>query len=201
MTLIRGGTPLKKLPMCMFKQLQCLLSVSFPHQWYNTRAVPDAAAAGWMVKILHGQRDKLIPIAMGRELHALAKRSSSNSSLGSSRSVASGNVDDEAPAFFGSPTASHNDIMRVSFTDYAIAMGFSLPQKHSQNGVCARRRRSRPADSEHMTGTSSVSSGEDLRLQRQLSEDEEGHAARALAAADAVIEQEMDRGGLPPLPS
>lgn len=169
--LTRSGTALGKLPRPLFRLLQKALGASFSHRWDNSQAVPTAAAAGWTVNILHGRRDRLIPIQMGRELHRLAEK------------VASGNEGQHA-TFFEAPTAGHNDIMRVSFADYVVAMGFALPEASAALGAgCWRRRRRSDSDG-----------------RAPLDDEEDSRCARALtAAADSIIEEEPAEG-LPPLP-
>jgi len=169
LAIAKNSTPLRKLPRPVFRLVQLAAGASFPHRWDNSRAVPTAAAAGWLVSILHGQRDRLIPIQMGRELHRLAEQACANTG--------------QRPNFFEATTASHNDIVRVSFADYAVAMGFHQPQASGPG--CLRRRRP-PASAAAAAGLDDEEEKES-RCERALSE-----------ASDIVVENETD--GLPPMP-
>lgn len=126
-----AGPPIKSLPRPVFLLVQCMLGLALPHRWDNGRTVPKAAAAGWMVSILHGKRDQQIPIQMGRELHRLAEAACSTGVT--------------KAEFIEAPAASHNDIIRVAFKDYAKAMGMraadteqnsndEMPAEEAQNG-------------------------------------------------------------------
>lgn len=120
---------IKKLPPRTFRLLQLAICAACPHRWDNTAKVPLVVKAGWKLSILHGRKDKMCPIDMGQTLHRIADEAAG--SCGFDRVV------------FTQAQAGHNDLMRLAFADYAVAMGFPKPkpppkppkQQHAGNGV------------------------------------------------------------------
>eukprot|EP00812_Abedinium_dasypus_P009701 NODE_3372_length_795_cov_239.171622.p1 GENE.NODE_3372_length_795_cov_239.171622~~NODE_3372_length_795_cov_239.171622.p1 ORF type:complete len:231 (-),score=72.54 NODE_3372_length_795_cov_239.171622:103-708(-) len=58
-----------------------LLRVLVSQRWQNDVWVPKAAKAGWNVRIIHGERDHIVPAWMGQELFKLAQRHDAQSSF------------------------------------------------------------------------------------------------------------------------
>eukprot|EP00427_Karlodinium_veneficum_P058056 CAMPEP_0169409616 /NCGR_PEP_ID=MMETSP1017-20121227/59341_1 /TAXON_ID=342587 /ORGANISM="Karlodinium micrum, Strain CCMP2283" /LENGTH=423 /DNA_ID=CAMNT_0009516823 /DNA_START=138 /DNA_END=1409 /DNA_ORIENTATION=- len=120
---------IKKIPPRTFRLLQLAICAACPHRWDNTAKVPLVVKAGWKLSILHGRTDKMCPIDMGQTLHRIADEAAG--SCGFDRVV------------FTQAQAGHNDLMRLAFADYAVAMGFPKPkpppkpakQHHAGNGV------------------------------------------------------------------
>lgn len=85
--------------------LRALLAAIVPHCWDNVGAVRGAAKAGWRLAIVHGTKDNIVPVDMGRRLCLLAG----------------------PPAeFLEVPSASHNDVVLVALPEYARVMGLQL---------------------------------------------------------------------------
>lgn len=85
-----------------FLVLQALL----PHRWGNVVMVPAAVRAGWQLSIVHATEDRLVPVAMGRQLHRLASA-----------------VKGPPVNFREVPQCGHNDVLHVAVSDYALLMG------------------------------------------------------------------------------
>lgn len=104
--------PLGPVFIVLLRALLAVLSFAVPHCWNNIVSVKQATAAGWQVGIIHGARDELVPVTMGRELHRLSLRVSANSRT-------------PAPVFIEVPTAGHADVLLRGAADCAQLMGLS----------------------------------------------------------------------------
>lgn len=97
-----------------------LLMLIMPHRWGNTSNVRAAIRAGWTLGIMHGVRDHMVPVVMGRELHLRASKVAS----AASRSPVT---------YVEVPQADHNDMLNEAVMDYARLMGLMAPTETSTN--------------------------------------------------------------------
>lgn len=95
----------------LLRALLAFLSFTVPHCWSNVVSVKKATVAGWQVGIIHGARDELVPVTMGRELHCLSSRLHANSRV-------------PAPTFIEVPMAGHAEVLLHGSPDCAQLMGF-----------------------------------------------------------------------------
>lgn len=117
---------LKKLPKRAFRLVQLAVCAACPHRWDNSTKVPLAVKAGWKLRILHGRKDRMCPMEMGLKLFEVADEAAKT--CGADQVI------------FTQAQAGHNDLMRIAFADYAVAMGFPKPKppkslKHVGNGM------------------------------------------------------------------
>eukprot|EP00929_Paragymnodinium_shiwhaense_P054947 TRINITY_DN27547_c0_g1_i1.p1 TRINITY_DN27547_c0_g1~~TRINITY_DN27547_c0_g1_i1.p1 ORF type:complete len:544 (+),score=100.33 TRINITY_DN27547_c0_g1_i1:262-1893(+) len=85
-----------------------LLRLLVPHHWNNAANVPAANKAGWRLGVVHGTKDGIVPVTMGRELHRLSKKAASAGEA----------------VFVEVPKAAHNDVLLMALPHYARLMGF-----------------------------------------------------------------------------
>eukprot|EP00927_Polykrikos_kofoidii_P024869 TRINITY_DN22497_c0_g1_i1.p1 TRINITY_DN22497_c0_g1~~TRINITY_DN22497_c0_g1_i1.p1 ORF type:complete len:629 (-),score=86.01 TRINITY_DN22497_c0_g1_i1:88-1950(-) len=93
--------------------LWLLLRLFVPHRWNNAAVVPAAAKAGWRLGVVHGVKDALVPVTMGRELRHLAEKAASASGL------------ENNTVLIEVPAAAHNDVLAIALREYAALMGFA----------------------------------------------------------------------------
>lgn len=96
-----------KMPLWMFRPL-------VSHKWNSEVWISQAAASGWIIGIIHGTNDTLVPHTMGRALEKAAQQA-----IQKAPAETRGQV-----TFLEFPKAGHNDIMD-HVKEYAKLMGFT----------------------------------------------------------------------------
>lgn len=103
--LLAPGT--RTMPLWMFRPL-------VSHKWDSEVWIQQAAASGWTIGIIHGRKDSLVPIAMGKALENAAQRAIQKASPDTRGQV----------SFKEIKNAGHNDVVG-NVKEYAILMGFA----------------------------------------------------------------------------